>query len=527
MTITDMTLGWPGVYPSWLTEFRPHQLTAAREIVNLFESGVDVVMLDAPVGSGKTIVAEMVRQYLGVKGTYVCSGLDLQDQFIGDFGEYSRVLKGRRNYPTLKLPMSMVTAADCKMKACTYCEPKADCPYIKARQGAGAADVAVLNTSYMMAFRGDTYIRPLIVVDECDQIEGALMGYYEFTVTARRMGLLGIDGPVKAARKVTLQKWLLETFVPAVDEWMAAMGVPDEDDVQGARLFESMKMDRAKAVDVAGQLEDDWVRDYSTWHGHEQDLILKPVTVWRQGGDVLWKRGKKKGVKWLCMSGTIISPEAWAVDVGVEEAGLTWGVVSVPMMFDVANRPVVLKPVADMSRAGGPGEIEKLISTITLLLDRHEGESMLIHTVSYGLMKEVVAGLRRAGVQGVISYETSGDRELALRRFKSERGVLVAPSMDRGVDLPDDLCRVVVVAKMPFAYLGDRQVSERMRLPGGQTWYDIATTRTLVQMTGRGVRHEEDWCVTYILDRQFQRYYGKQGRRLLPRWWQDSLKGDT
>jgi ATP-dependent DNA helicase DinG len=180
-----------------------------------------------------------------------------------------------------------------------------------------------------------------------------------------------------------------------------------------------------------------------------------------------------------------------------------------------------------MSRAGGPGEIEKLISTITLLLDRHEGESMLVHTVSYGLMKEVVAGLRRKGVQGVISYETSGDRELALRRFKDERGVLVAPSMDRGVDLPDDLCRVVVVAKMPFAYLGDRQVSERMRLPGGQTWYDIATTRTLVQMTGRGVRHENDWCVTYILDKQFQRYWGKQGRRLLPGWWRDSIKGDT
>ena len=94
---------WPGTYPAWLTEFRPHQLTAAKQILEAYGRGADVVLLDAPPGSGKTIIAEMVRQAMGVNGTYVCHGLSLQDQFLGDFN-YSCTLKGRRNYPTLNMP---------------------------------------------------------------------------------------------------------------------------------------------------------------------------------------------------------------------------------------------------------------------------------------------------------------------------------------------------------------------------------------------------------------------------------------
>jgi Rad3-related DNA helicase len=36
------------------------------------------------------------------------------------------------------------------------------------------------------------------------------------------------------------------------------------------------------------------------------------------------------------------------------------------------------------------------------------------------------------------------------------------------------------------------------------------------------MRHADDWCEIYILDKQFLRFYRRNGR-LFPRWWKDAL----
>ena len=145
-----------------------------------------------------------------------------------------------------------------------------------------------------------------------------------------------------------------------------------------------------------------------------------------------------------------------------------------------------------------------------------------MHTVPYDLTLFVKDVVKKSG-RKVYSYNQSLGRERALDQFKrSKGGVLVAPSMDRGVDLPDDLCRVVVIAKVPFPYLGDRQVSARLHARGGQTWYTVQTIRSIVQMTGRATRHKDDWSVSYILDSQFERNVWAKGRQLFPQWWVES-----
>jgi Rad3-related DNA helicase len=95
--------------------------------------------------------------------------------------------------------------------------------------------------------------------------------------------------------------------------------------------------------------------------------------------------------------------------------------------------------------------------------------------------------------------------------------------MDRGIDLPDDLCRVQVVAKIPYPNIKDRRINARMRSKGGSVWYRMQTIRSLVQMTGRGVRSETDRAVTYILDQQFGINLWRQGRFLFPSWWSEAL----
>ena len=95
--------------------------------------------------------------------------------------------------------------------------------------------------------------------------------------------------------------------------------------------------------------------------------------------------------------------------------------------------------------------------------------------------------------------------------------------MDRGVDLPEEECRVVVICKMPYPDLGDTQISRRVHASkDGDNWYAHKTISTIVQMAGRGVRSDKDFAVTYILDEQFRRVYDDH-RVLFPAWFKEAV----
>src|SRR6516162_2155119 len=88
--------------PPW-AEVREYQLQAIEEAIDGFQSNCSHVFLDAPTGSGKTLLGYLVAKVLGLRCIYLCTSLSLQDQFHKDFPEAS-ILKGRSNYPTLNHP---------------------------------------------------------------------------------------------------------------------------------------------------------------------------------------------------------------------------------------------------------------------------------------------------------------------------------------------------------------------------------------------------------------------------------------
>lgn len=156
--------------PDWVDEVRPWQKIAVAQIMDAFEH-YDVVVLDAPTGSGKTLIAEMVRQKLNARAVYCCTNINLQEQFCRDF-EYASLLKGRSNY----LPEGIedddwagATCADCSKPGCNLCVSELTCPYEVAKSAAIRSRLVVLNTAYFLTeangpgrFSG----RDLVVVDE-------------------------------------------------------------------------------------------------------------------------------------------------------------------------------------------------------------------------------------------------------------------------------------------------------------------------------------------------------------------------
>lgn len=203
----------------------------------------------------------------------------------------------------------------------------------------------------------------------------------------------------------------------------------------------------------------------------------------------------------------------------------TWNGISVPSTFDPSRRPIYIHPIVAMSRKNEEHARPLIAQAISRVIAKHPDDRILIHTVSYALNRYVENQVRQTDqLFRVVTYNAATEKQRAIDTYlATPAAVFLAPSLDRGIDLPQDDCRVIVICKVPFPSLGDKQISARMHSKGGQQWYAVRTIRSLVQMTGRGMRSAEDYCESYILDKQFLDNIWRRHKNLLPVWWQQAL----
>jgi len=176
--------------------------------------------------------------------------------------------------------------------------------------------------------------------------------------------------------------------------------------------------------------------------------------------------------------------------------------------------------VADMSYRTFKDELPALLAEIQRLVDKHPNQKGIIHTVSYRLNKAVM-GLNNPRF---ITHDRYNKDDILRQFMESENKVFVSPSSTRGVNLPDDLCRFIIIAKAPFQSLGDKLVSSRVHGTGGfgKFWYRAMCAQDIMQASGRGVRHKDDHCVTYVIDKQAENII-VNNQRLFPKYWMQAV----
>jgi Rad3-related DNA helicase len=76
--------------------------------------------------------------------------------------------------------------------------------------------------------------------------------------------------------------------------------------------------------------------------------------------------------------------------------------------------------------------------------------------------------------------------------------ILVGPSLIEGLSFDDDLCRFQIIMKVPYPSLADKFVKAKKDI--NPAWYSNTTAISILQGVGRGIRNENDWCVTFIFD---------------------------
>jgi ATP-dependent DNA helicase DinG len=511
---------------------RPWQAIAVTEVLEAFDRGDKVVVLDAPTGVGKTVIAEVVRMMLDTTGTYICHNLELQSQFGRDF-PYAKVLWGRANYTPVNHTMFQgSTCADCTRRVnsqeCALCPNRTACPYHKAKMDAITAPVAVLNSAYWLSAtltHGSPFAdRGLTVIDEADTFETVLSNQVSINVSEHARKVYNIPAPARMTKEDAYVEWANRTLECLLPQLRRCERVDTGEGVRKHLYLTNLVSTVQGMVDDLAE-ERRWV--YGGGAGSTRrsgsDIIFRPVEVAQFGRDRIWRHGDR----WLLMSGTVISADLLLSGLGYTGTGFT--VVGVDSPFPARNRQVVVKNVADMGRRSQDNDpVGKMAEAIRRICVRHPGESVLVHTVSYARARELRERLGVGIEKPVLCYETGGDRGKVLHQFKRSPGaLLLAPSMDRGVDLPDDLCRVQIITKMPFPNLGDHQMSERLhKTRTGNVWYQVQVARTVMQMCGRAVRHGDDHCVTYILDSGWQKWYRTWGH-LLPKWFKVAVRRES
>jgi len=212
--LTPADLSLPEKFGSW----RPGQLQTAAKIA---ASQKYAFLLDAPTGSGKSLIAAAVQRILGKSVVYCATTKQLQDQLLHDF-PYARTLKGRNNYPCLKYEKMFprVSAEDCTHSKDNECKYHNKCPYMRAKREALAAPLAVLNIAYFLSevnFVGAFSGCELLVIDECDTLEDQLMSFTQLVITQRQLNNLDISPPRYKTKFESWVEWArraLDNLIP-------------------------------------------------------------------------------------------------------------------------------------------------------------------------------------------------------------------------------------------------------------------------------------------------------------------------
>lgn len=522
LTPADLSL------PEKFRRFLSVQLQALQSILH---TEAKVVLLQAPTGAGKTLIMASLPPLLGTQALYTCHTKSLQNQVASDFPE-AVILKGRANYPCLKAPLEL-TADECTQErqnclTCAYgpcptrkqqlpdgskCPCTTACPYVIQKQMALRAPLAVLNLPLFLGeanFVGGFSGWPWAVLDEGDLTEAGLLDFVGVTITARQIERLHLPLPRAKTVSNAWVEWACQVLPGIGSE---AFRLEREGTPQALREAKECRRLKGKLEFLLTQNLDHWV-----FIPEEERWAFKPVFVSGYAGPHLWRHASR----FLVMSATILSPEQFARDLGLSPREVAF--IDLPSTFPKERRPIHFRPQANMIFKQRETAWPAMARAVDEVLAAHPEEKGLIHTVSYGLGAYLLEHSTHA--QRLL-FHNPKNRGAMLEAFKRspEPAVLLSPSMERGVDLPYDLCRFIVIAKIAYPNQGDPQVTRRLYgSTTGPLWYATQTIRALIQATGRGMRATDDSCVTYILDAQFERLYSEHSG-LFPAWWREALGG--
>ncbi len=290
-------------------------------------------------------------------------------------------------------------------------------------------------------------------------------------------------------------------------DYAGAAGSPDRE------VAEDMPEEQGEVVSTAR-----WIARLAFEAGEDHELVSAPLDPGRMLAEVLWSRCYGA----LCTSATLRALGTF--DRFRELAGLPDDTQEqfVPSPFDFPRLATFHVPAMGSDPRNPAAHTEELGRLLPDLLAMEPSALALFS--SWRQLRQVRDGLpgavaERCRVQGDRSKQSLLEDHRAAVDGGEPSYLLGLASFAEGIDLPNDYCRHVIIAKLPFSVPEDpveqaygEWLESQARNPFMEVAVPDAAVR-LVQACGRLIRHEEDRGRITLLDRRI--VTARYGRALL------------
>ena len=549
-------------------EFREGQLEAIQKVIKAYNDGKEDVLIDAPTGSGKSIIALCLSYYFNKKldstGYILTSDLSLQDQYEDDIGNFRLNIpsvKGVDNY-TCTENNEVISKGHCKLKGLNpkKLECYDACPYYSRRDSASMASTSLLNYSYWLTVRNyvvkDIFsIRDFIIFDEAHKLDTIVFDYFSPEIS--HDFYKKIDMVVKWIQRNINTYFATETF--SADEWIKnyklLVGENNKDNIlnilnkiaDGLNGIQELKKDIADFIkknvgkeNVSGYLMN-VINDFNDIGiiATKINFILDIVkTTENLDGLIKVENDKDRAVKFyhidskyyfrefirkqtgfrIYMSATFCNTdfvrENYFIDKDKSE------IVSLESGFNYDNSAIYFVSNSGKMSYKFISESKKTnYPIIKRIVEENPNQRILIHAANYKITKDLGEYLKDKRVS---YYTNRSEKNMALRNYhENSNGVLIGPSLTEGLDFSDDKCRIQIFAKTPFLNISDEFV--KRKADENKMWYIWKSVINVIQGTGRGLRHKDDYVTTYIVDSSFM-YLAKNFGNFFPETFKKRFK---
>jgi len=596
---------------------RPQQLEMARAILQAIERD-EVFVAEAGTGTGKTLAYLAPALIAGGKVIVSTGTKTLQDQLYDRdlpamraalaSGAVPALLKGRANYVCLhrleralseaRLPSreevaqlrrierfaaasksgdradlaevpedapvwqhATSTRENCLGQECPRYQ---DCFVMKARRGALAADVVVINhhlffADVVLRDEGVAELLPAcntLIFDEAHQLPETARLFFGESVSTGRLTELARDARLelqaaggaapqfealggkldKAARDLRLAfdtdgarlAWAqaaarpqfgsalaaLEHALAAFSDALSALAERSEGLGACARRAQEVRTLLARLAAAEGAQEVRWVEVY----GHALQLHVTPLS----SAELFRRQVEESPRAWIFTSATLSVGEDFThftAELGLQSASArAW-----PSPFDFAGQALLYVPRGLPADPNDAAFTEAVVEAALPVLEASRGRAFLLFTTLRALRR--ARELLRGRIEYPLLVQGEGSRSELLARFRNlgNAVLLGSASFWEGVDVRGEALSLVVIDKLPFAPPDDPVLAARieaLRAKGGNPFTELQLPQAILQLkqgAGRLIRDEADRGVLMLCDpRLHSRPYGRLVLASLP-----------
>lgn len=536
-----------GYFP--FKKFRPYQKRILYDIVNSLESDKDLIILEGPTGFGKSPVNIALGKYFK-PSFYTTPQVKLVNQIARDFCPRNLVidggigdvvaLLGRKNYicreshqasDICPIRDGLEGIDDNGNEVIRTCTKEHNCTYWKQKEQAMESDIAVLTFAMLITntyLSGESHFsaRNLLIIDECHSLESQIAGMFAgFTLSSSTLPKFKPEEQVyQEEMNEELEKDLprsgrIKDYLPFFNKferftqkWLPLCANERERDklTNLSRKIDYMLLE----IDEGRK----WVIDIPKYKNYSKKLgprKFKPILVDKFLQRKVWSQSNK-----IILSSATIpfrdNIHAWLKRIGLEE--MKYEFYSVPMSFPLWNRQIITSCMGGkMTRKEENKNWEGNVNIIKEIIKKHDGERGVIHTQSYKRARRLYYELNASNTFLHDKGELEGD--LIEEWIKTNKMVLISPSIKEGVDLKGELCRFQILLKVPYPNIKDSRVEYLLNKKKDWKWYNNEAIKYIVQMYGRAVRSSNDYAKFYIIDGSFNNL----SRKGFPQWFLDAI----